>query len=111
MSKWQKNYGIDDEGRRAIVITENKPNPTPVDRFLGLVTRTFGRITAVLFVCLIALQGLIRVSDKMNGFVSDNRILVVIALVAVALYFVGRVAKRANGVSSSSATDNTNLNQ
>lgn len=108
MSKWQKGYGIDDEGRRTIVITENKPNPHPVDRCLGFITRASGRITVILFICLIALRGLIWVGDRMNGFVRDNRALVVVAIVAIAFYFIGRVAKCVNGGPSASVSDDAN---
>lgn len=112
MSKWQKNYGIDDEGHRTIVITENKPNPSSIDRFLGFFTRSFGRITVVLFICLILLQGLIRISDSMNGFITHNRIFVVVALIAVFLCFVGQVAKRfINSSPSSPSSKNTTTKQ
>lgn len=92
--KWQKGYGIDDEGRRTIVITENAPKKTAVDRLVELVTHGAGVMITICAVLCIAIMLVDSASKGIAGFISDNRWIVVIAIAVAILFFIGKVSER-----------------
>lgn len=103
--KWQKGYGIDDEGRRTIVITENAPKKTAVDRLVELVTHGAGVMVAICAVLCIAIMLVDSVSQSIAGFISNNRWVVVIAIAVAILFFIGKVSARMRGDDGKPSSD------
>lgn len=95
--KWQKGYGIDDEGRRTIVITENAPKKTPADRLVELVTHGFGALVAVIAVLGVIVMLIDEAGAGLASFFDGNRWILVVALAIAALYFLGKVSERMRG--------------
>ena len=91
--KWQKGYGIDDEGRRTIVITENAPQKTPVDRLMELVTHGAGVMIAICALLCVAIMLVESASEGIADFFGTHRWVLVVAI----LFFLGKVSARMHG--------------
>lgn len=92
--KWQKGYGIDDEGRRTIVITENVPKKTWADRLVEIVTHCTGVLVAICAVLCVIIMMVENASADIAGFIGDHRWILVVALAVAVLFFVGKVSER-----------------
>lgn len=95
--KWHKGYGIDDEGRRTIVITENAPQKTPVDRLMELVTHGAGIMIAICALLCVAIMLVESASEGIAGFFGTHRWVLVVAIVVAVLFFLGKVSARMRG--------------
>jgi predicted ferric reductase len=95
--KWQRGYGIDDEGRRTIVITENAPQKTPVDRLMELVTHGAGVMIAICALLCVAIMLVESASEGIADFFGAHRWVLVVAIVVAILFFLGKVSARMHG--------------
>lgn len=91
---WHKGYGIDDQGRRTIVITEEKPPLTDVDRFMLMMKRGMGILIAVLC-ALLAIFGVIYyVGGAVVTFITAHRWIAVLALICMASFIAYKARHR-----------------
>ena len=109
MSKWQKNYGIDENGRRCIVITENAKPTTLGDRVVGMFMHALLVLMGIIFVLMIVMMALESAQASVVGFLGTHRWIVVLGIVIVAMLFLGKVSHRLHpdGNANASSSDRT----
>lgn len=96
MSSWKKSYGIDDEGRRTIMITENAPEPSFTDKLFSMTEHVFGMIFAIGIVAFVIVTIAEVVFGSIGAFLSAHPWIIGIVIVIGILYFLGLVSHRMN---------------
>lgn len=86
MSNWDKEYGIDDEGHRVIMVTEKSSKS---DKTLSTGLMLFIAAVVIYF----AVDAITKAAGGFWDFVTSNPIIWVVIGIVALLFFVGRVKR------------------